>query len=413
MRRRRGSRSQKHRASGPHVFRRGAVWYGYAAHHVEWSLRTRDEAEALKRFAEELPGKQAAGTDARAGEKALEVIGEKYLEAPHGWTRRSLGTARNRVIAFVDAMFAMRPPVVFPSQITKAVLDAWRKKRMSETSRATINRDEDVARAMMRWGREHGLCGRTPVEDITHVKEPRRKPPAIIPSPREVATVATRMRALGEHGAALTIAVATATGLRIDELRHMGDEWIQPGAIGVVPEEGSAEDAWTTKGYAERRVPVSDTTLSLARQFVAWKKTGRGGKGKPIGLADTWIATKIDEACAKDDGRGWSALPSFRMHDLRRTFATECVRGGIPITTVREWMGHVDVSTTELYLGRYRDDVSMTAPTPAVLDVFGRETAQVVSLATAAKLPPSAANRSTREPRAAAKLQGENGHGTH
>jgi integrase len=408
MRRRRGSRSAKHRTSGPHIFRRdeGPIWYGYASHHNEWSLRTRDEAEALKRFAEELPGRQAERANSRPGEKALDVIGEAYMRAPHGWTRRSLATARNRINAFVAAMESVR--VTFPSQITKAVLDAWRKKRMGETSRATINRDEDVARAMMRWAREHGLCGRTPVEDITHVKEARRKPPAIIPSPREVATVASRMRALGEHGAALTIAVATASGLRIDELRHMDDEWIQPGAIGVVPEEGSAEEAWTTKGYAERRVPVSDTTLSLARQFVAWKKTGRGGKGKPIGLADTWIAKKIDEACAKDEEQGWPALAfSFRMHDLRRTFATECVRGGIPITTVREWMGHVDVSTTELYLGRYRDDVTMTAPTPAVLDVFGRETAQVVTLATAAKLPPSAAKRSPRQRRATAKLQGE------
>ncbi len=50
------------------------------------------------------------------------------------------------------------------------------------------------------------------------------------------------------------------------------------------------------------------------------------------------------------------------MHDCRRTFATELVRHGQPLTIVRDRMGHADVETTERYLGRYRSDRDRVVP---------------------------------------------------
>jgi integrase len=60
-------------------------------------------------------------------------------------------------------------------------------------------------------------------------------------------------------------------------------------------------------------------------------------------------------------------VPRFGLHDLRRAFATQAVRAGVPLTVVRDWLGHRLVATTERYVGRYRSDGDLVAPTPAGL----------------------------------------------
>ena len=37
---------------------------------------------------------------------------------------------------------------------------------------------------------------------------------------------------------------------------------------------------------------------------------------------------------------------SFRLHDLRHTFATRCIESGISVFTVSKWLGHSSVTTT-------------------------------------------------------------------
>jgi integrase len=363
------------RQRGPHIYARGGSLWAYLDRDTRVSLETADPAEARARFARKLDEHAKGAARRRPGEKSLDVIAEDYLDAPHGWSRRTKHTTRLRVTAFVEAMAAL--DVTHPSLITPAALDAWRTPRMATRSRVTINRDEIVAKRMLAWAAATGRCAPTPLVERKALKEPRRKPPPIIPSPAEVSSVVAALEGLGEHGAALTIATALATGKRLDELRHMETTNVGRGTVSVVPELGPAAEAWQSKSYKERTIPVSANAARVATEFVAWRM-GKGGKGKAVGLSDSWIAGKIDagrEACTP-------VVPKFRMHDLRRTFATECVRAGIPITTVRDWLGHRDVSTTERYLGRYRSDADMVAPTPAALDVLGRTPAKVLSMTT-------------------------------
>jgi integrase len=43
----------------------------------------------------------------------------------------------------------------------------------------------------------------------------------------------------------------------------------------------------------------------------------------------------------------------MRIHDLRHTFGTVCAANGIPQTTIKEWMGHSELATTEIYMAFY------------------------------------------------------------
>lgn len=377
MRRNRRTGGKTNRARGPRLYQRNGIYWFYLRHGVRGSLFTTDPTEARQRFAEKIKEDESSRANTRPGEETIEAIAEKYLRAPHGWTYRTLRTNRLRVSAFQESMSELR--VTYPSQIATVALGEWRQARMKECSRVTINRDEVVARSMLRWAREQKLCNDTPLDSIRQLREPRRKASPLIPSPGEIATVVATMETPDDknkiqHGAALTIATSLACGLRLDELRHIRPEWIGAGSASVIPETGPAASTWMSKGFKERRIPISESSARVMREFAAWIADGTGGKGKPIGLSDTWIAKQIDKACKRCD------VPIFRMHDVRRTFATECVRSGIPITTVRDWMGHRDVQTTERYFGRYREDELLTAPTPAALEVFGRLPADVVPI---------------------------------
>ena len=94
-------------------------------------------------------------------------------------------------------------------------------------------------------------------------------------------------------------------------------------------------------------------------------------------LGSHWINERLDAAWSRA-GIGGDAP---RMHDCRRTFATEWVRHGQPLIIVRDRMGHADVETTERYLGRYRSDRDRAVPDMgAGASLVGGSSATVIPL---------------------------------
>src|SRR5438552_2849554 len=60
-----------------------------------------------------------------------------------------------------------------------------------------------------------------------------------------------------------------------------------------------------------------------------------------------------------------AGLRRIRIHDLRHTFGTVCAAKAIPQTTIKEWMGHSDLATTEIYTAFYpqhADAAKISAP---------------------------------------------------
>lgn len=42
--------------------------------------------------------------------------------------------------------------------------------------------------------------------------------------------------------------------------------------------------------------------------------------------------------------------PEFSFHDLRHTFGTTMARAGVPVGAIQAWMGHANLSTTQIYM---------------------------------------------------------------
>jgi integrase len=69
---------------------------------------------------------------------------------------------------------------------------------------------------------------------------------------------------------------------------------------------------------------------------------GNPVSGEPVGRSR--LIARFKEA------RDRAKLRKVRFHDLRHSFGTMMAAQGVPIRTLQEWMGHRDLSTTQIYV---------------------------------------------------------------
>lgn len=341
-------------ARGPHVYRRGAVWYAYLPERPKGiSLGVRTEAEARVKLRELLASGIVTPPDrSRPVELSLAECAREWLDAPHGYTSRTRQSHRERIRAWV-IWCEETARVQQPREVTPAVVDRWITERSSVVSRRTVNRDLRSVKVCLRWAAERGLC--LPVAAVAAraiLREPRRLARRVVPSPTELTAI------LGHVSDTLRPVLATlcGTGLRIEELRRLAVGDLHDGRIFVRPEAGAADVAEPSKGYRERSVPIADEVQAEVQKVLAWRGTARGHA-----CHKHQLRRALHAAC--DAAR----VPRCGLHDLRRAFATECVRAGIPLTVVSAWLGHRLTSTTEAYVSTYRSDGAHVAPVPAAL----------------------------------------------
>lgn len=388
---------------GPHVFERDGRWWAYLPPNavgerpVRRSLGTTDRRAAERALAELVTGRRDPGSKASdaAREASLADLVEKYLDAPHGWTARSEGSIEARVTAWLD--WCARHGITHASQIKGDDAQRWVADRLAApTKHATINRDLGVIQRCLRWAAhpDRGLCAETPFARLTPLREDRRERAPLIPSPAEVQRVVQAIEArYGERPtvrrgptkpskvrtrvdrydpgpearlAALYVACSLATGARISELIALEARQVHGGETWIVP---------PGKGHAERSLPVGVEGARALVELAAIVRATKARNGRPLRISERWALDLLGWAC------GAAGVARFRPHDLRRTFATECRRSGLPITIVRDLMGHKDTQTTERYLGRYREDAEARVPVPAALrDLVSPRAANVVPL---------------------------------
>lgn len=350
-----------------HVYPRGGQWWcqvpkqGRKALDVPVDGVPLDEAYriAAQRFgAGDLdPRAAAAGREGRLKELAR-LFGEENRSR---WSARHAENVAYRLAAFIDAV-----GVVDLYQVSAETLARYVEARHGEgNADSTINRTIQVVRAMARWAarRTPPLCDESALSRWKNLREIARNRDPLIPSPAEWAQV---IRELGRpppsksvradaaieganaRGAAVLVAVAVQTGLRVDELRHLRAADVGRDVVRV-----RAWGSWKPKDREERDVPVPASVAALALELAAWRDAAVGLSGKRLALGGHWIEARLSGAWVR------AKLPGDPpgMHDARRTFATEMSRRpGVSVRDVQRLLGHADLETTQRYLGRYRSD---------------------------------------------------------
>jgi integrase len=147
--------------------------------------------------------------------------------------------------------------------------------------------------------------------------------------------------------------VSAFCGLRLGELLDL--RW---GAVNFESSSIHVETSYvrnvpgSPKSGGGRAVPVAPEVLSALRQHAkslpARSDTSLVFIGSQGGHVDANTLRLRYYAALEQAG-----LKRIRIHDLRHTFGTVCAAKGIPLTTIKEWMGHADLATTEIYTAFY------------------------------------------------------------
>lgn len=139
------------------------------------------------------------------------------------------------------------------------------------------------------------------------------------------------------------------TGARADEVAH-----VQIGDLdlGVVSSRDASSVVLRGKGNKLRRCPLWPRTVDELRLLVGQRAASQhvflNRRGQP--LTRFGIHALVERHAAQ----AATKLPSLAKkgvspHTIRHTTATHLLRAGVDINTIRAWLGHVSLSTTNVY----------------------------------------------------------------
>jgi integrase/recombinase XerD len=211
-------------------------------------------------------------------------------------------------------------------------------------SPSSIRRNISAVRTYFKFLMADGVVARDPSERLETPKRWRTLPDvltvaeieSLLAAPKIDQTLAFRDRAMLE--------LAYGAGLRVSE-------WISLGVKDVLFEDMLVRVFG--KGSKERLVPIGRKAIGAVATYIRElrpkleKGSGKGvlflnARGEPLTRMGAW---KILRGHVERAGITKSVSP----HTLRHSFATHLLEGGADLRAVQEMLGHVDISTTQIY----------------------------------------------------------------
>ena len=330
-------------------------------------IQARDVAEKLS--ADVAHGKdiQLEKQNQRAETKRAKYTSlEGFLDHKYGpWVEAERKTGKE-TLARIKYNFRdlLKRPLV---DITPWVIEKWRSEQIKTgKAKSTINRDVVALKAALSMAVAWKVIENNPLADVKPVKTDSK----------------AKVRYLSEtEEARLRKALAGRDDGKKAE-RESGNQWRRergyeelPGLVGKVYADhltpmvlltlntglrrGEAFDlTWNhinfqtrtltvegekAKSNQTRHIPLNDESISV---LSAWRAHGKGDgllfPGKAGARLDNvrkaWAGVLAD-----------AGIRDFRWHDSRHHFASKLVMKGVPLNTVRELLGHADLTTTLRY----------------------------------------------------------------
>ena len=143
------------------------------------------------------------------------------------------------------------------------------------------------------------------------------------------------------------IALAIQTGLRISELNGLTCADVVLGAGAHVHCVG--------KGRKQRRTPLVPLTVKVLRAWLAERQGAPSEPLFPTGTGSLLSRDAIEHRISRHVHTAAQVCPALRtkkvsVHTLRHTAAMRLLLSGVDVTVIALWLGHEQVSTTNIYL---------------------------------------------------------------
>ncbi len=280
------------------------------------------------------------------------IAGRRSYKAPLGYLRTLnayFGSKRLKSITHAD--------------IEKFKLERLRTQTASGKERtiASVNRELEVMRSMMRFSVRSGWIIKSPFETgdtlISKADEVQRER---VLTRQEEARLLAACVGRRAHLQPLLIA-ALDTAMRRGEMIQL--EWSDVD----FSNRTILVRAMTTKTARSRTVPISSRLLEALKKL--YEETGND-RDSVFGISDN-VKNAFASACRE------AGIDNFRLHDCRHSAITRMIQAGMTPMQVMKISGHTQMSTFARYVNADDDAVKRAA---AAIDAFHSSAVQEKSL---------------------------------
>ncbi len=311
---------------------------GYAGERTFPTLREAKGWEAEQRRQLTL-----GGVDAGAGRAEVRVLMDQWLDL------RESRVAPKTLVS--DKTCSQALPVWFgrvqAREVTPGHVARLLREWGEQVGRVAVVRRRASLSAFFEWlVVEVRAIGSNPVKNI---RVPRQVEPSKGPRPqteRELAVIAYKVAERGGQRLAEIVLLLGWTGLRPSELRELRvRDVVEVPVFGLRVERARPEGhaVKVTKTGKGRYVPVPSHVAAIVRGMAAGKRSD-----------DLLVTTDRGGSIHANRFRASSGWDDFsdgrRLYDLRHTAVCLWLASGVPVSTVKVWAGHADISTTNMYV---------------------------------------------------------------
>jgi integrase/recombinase XerC len=223
-----------------------------------------------------------------------------------------------------------------------------------DLSRATMARKLAALRSYVRYLCRENILEGNPIANVSTPKQGKRLPRFLYPMETRLLMDAPDVSRPGGMRDKAILETLYAAGVRVSELvginiadLDMGEKWIKIRGKGgkerLAPIGAKAEEA--IDNYLQRGRPHLLESSNTATDALFLNKFGQRLSVRSIRN----ITNKYVEKIALNQ--------KVSPHTLRHTFATHLLNGGADLRSVQELLGHVKLSTTQIYTHLTKDRI--------------------------------------------------------
>jgi len=287
---------------------------------------------------------ERTGAPTKASTRTIDALVDEYLRERLARRELNRPSAKNHRCTLERFAAAVADTPV--RKLTQADVERWLETR--EAVSATTRRgDLSRVRTFCGWLVRRGYLRSDPTVEMPPIRQPRRLPRSQAPE-----AVARLLSVVPDARGRLMCLAMLQEGLRCAEV-----ERLQLGDIDF----GGRQVLIRGKGGHERALPISDETWAALDDYLAEFPATSGPlirsykqPWRPL-TADS-ISGLVGGWCSDAGIKRW-ARDGVSAHSLRHTCAVDMLRHGATPLAVRDALGHSHLSTTELYLRGYVNDL--------------------------------------------------------
>jgi integrase/recombinase XerD len=287
--------------------------------------------------------------------KSIPALAAKYMDwltMTRGLTRQSKKSTRNRLRRFVA--YCEERGLVYPVELTKDVLEQYQRSVFNHRRvdgkplrRTTQNQYVIIVRGFFKWLQKQRVILYNPAAELELLKEEKALPRHVL-------------RADEVDQALNAIDVTQPSGLRdralLETMYSAGIRRCEAARLKVfdLDMERGMLIVREGKGKKDRVVPIGERALSWVQKYLDevrpfWVKAEDDGA---LFLSDRGTALSLRMMTTIGRKRMEAAglyQTGDACHILRHSAATLMLEGGADIRYIQEYLGHAQLSTTQIY----------------------------------------------------------------